>query len=165
LPAAEQRQIFEDQTVTAEKATFSIRSIYQLKMIRRIFISLVFMTVAFILFHVNALLLGQKIKTGKSECGNLKKPSDVLVDNVIWQVLETSKGRVSLLNAYLDTRLNRKVVRINALGPNFNKTFSNIHCQFWFEDGKVKTVRVSTFISLWITASTTSIKRILSSMK
>jgi hypothetical protein len=87
------------------------------------------------------------------------KTKHVFANNHIWQVMETSRGRVSLLNAYLDTRLNRKVVRINALGPNFNETFSNIHCQFWFDDGKVKIVRVFTFINLWITASHISLNQ------
>jgi hypothetical protein len=127
-------------------------------MIRRVFISLVSITAIFILFNIN-VQNQEKTRTGEFECDSLRKPREIFVDNVIWQVMETSRGRVSLLNAYLDTRFNRNVVRINALGPNFNETFSNIRCQFWFDDGKVKIVRVNEFISLWITASTISLKQ------
>lgn len=85
-------------------------------------------------------------------CNELKKPNEVLIDNVIWQVLELPEGRVNLLNAYLDTRFNRKYVRINSLGPyGLNKTFNQIYCQFWFEDQtKVKIEKVSKFVNLWI---------------
>jgi hypothetical protein len=120
-------------------------------MIRRVSISLVFITAIFILFNIN-VQNQEKTRTGEFECDSLRKPREIILDNVIWQVMKTRRGRINLLNAYLDSRFNRKVVRINALGPNFNETYRDIHCQFWFDDGKVKVVRVFRFFNLWKSA-------------
>jgi hypothetical protein len=114
---------------------------------------LVFLAVSISLTIFRLLIFkneSKELHDESSKCENLRKPVDVLVDNVVWQVLETAEGRVNLLNAYLDERFGRTVVRINANGPNINKTYDNIYCQFWFQDEKPLIMKVSKYRSLWI---------------
>lgn len=67
------------------------------------------------------------------QCGRYPDEQDILIDNVVWQVLEMPKGFVKLLNAYLDMRRNKSIVRINANGIHLNMSRDTIYCQFWFE--------------------------------
>lgn len=94
----------------------------------------------------------EKLEIRKAGCEKVQKPLDVMIDNVIWQVLETPEGRVNLLNAYLDERFNMQVVRINANGPSAEHFYQKILCQFWFDDENEKPiiVRVSSFQTLWL---------------
>jgi hypothetical protein len=43
--------------------------------------------------------------TQSSQCGRYPQKSDILIDNVNWQVLQIPIGFVYILNAYMDKRL------------------------------------------------------------
>ena len=90
-------------------------------------------------------------------CSRYPEERDIFIDNLIWQVLETPKGFVQLLNAYLDTRWNQTVVRVNANGPHFNKENDTIFCQFWFDKASPPyVVRASDFQILWVLRKSSS---------
>lgn len=88
---------------------------------------------------------------GSLECKLLQKPTRIVTNNFNWQIVNTLDGRVSLLNAYLDTRLNGTVVLINSNGPDLGNYFGNIFCQFYYDNDHEKPyfVKVSSFRSLW----------------
>lgn len=107
------------------------------------------------LFAFYKIILIQKIFQAEyyNRCESLQKPIDIMLDNLIWQVVETSQGRVNLLNAYLDERFDRKLVRVNSIGPkSLEVSYDRVYCQFWFENEKYnpQIVKVSKFVSLWI---------------
>lgn len=82
------------------------------------------------------------------KCGRFPKEEHITIDNVIWQVMETSNGFVKLLNAYLDTRQNRTVVRVNVNSVTINE--SMIFCQFWFDENPAPyVVQASEVFSMW----------------
>lgn len=72
-------------------------------------------------------------------CGKYPKEEDILIDNIVWQVLQMPQGFVKFLNAYLDLREKKPVVRINANGMFLNISFDIIYCQFWY-DGVVNPI-------------------------
>jgi hypothetical protein len=108
---------------------------------------------AFLMFVLFSLARNESepFSNDKSTCENLQKPEDVTINNIIWQVLETSDGRVNLLNAYLDERWNKTVVSINANGPNLNVSYHKVYCQFWFENiEQPLVVQVSEFRTMYL---------------
>jgi hypothetical protein len=82
-------------------------------------------------------------------CGRFPQEEHITVDNTIWQVLEISKGFVKILNAYLDTRQNKTVVRINV--NSVNLTESDIfYCQFWYDGSSNPIiVRATETLLMW----------------
>ena len=68
------------------------------------------------------------------ECVNrIPSEKEIIIDNLVWQILKTPHGRLKFFNAYLDTRQNKSVVRINSNGPRIYIQNKNLYCQFWFE--------------------------------
>lgn len=120
---------------------------------KRLLKIVVFVVITFVFYNMFSLN-ETEIALDQHQCKNLKKQNDVLMDNIVWQVLETPQGRLNLFNAYLDMRFNQKYVRINTIGPNFNESFEEIYCQFWFEDESIKPeiVKVFKFVNLWISS-------------
>ena len=62
-----------------------------------------------------------------------------MIDNVIWQVMEHPKGYVKILNAYLDQRQRKSVVRINVSSIPLNNS-DVVYCQFWHDNAHEPTV-------------------------
>lgn len=69
-----------------------------------------------------------------SSCGRYPRQEDIFTDNLIWQVLQTPSGFTYLLNAYLDARWNKTIVRVNAISRPLNITTQKLFCQFWFDE-------------------------------
>lgn len=76
-----------------------------------------------------------KISENAPKCGRYPLPLELNVENVYWQVLETSNGTIKMFNAYYDNRdfykdepLVRILAFINRVDPKV-KTF----CQLWFD--------------------------------
>jgi hypothetical protein len=84
-------------------------------------------------------------------CGRYPTEAQITVDNLFWQILELPKGFVNILNAYVDQRQNKSVVRVNVISFEFNVNETNvIHCQMWFgEEKSPKIVRVSEVLLIW----------------
>lgn len=99
---------------------------------RKFFLLLNGVLVAIYLLSFNSNRL-KSIKNETKTCGRFPQEEDVTVDNLIWQVLQLPKGFVKILNAYLDTRQNKTVVRINVNSVILSK-FDVFYCQFWFDD-------------------------------
>ena len=85
-----------------------------------------------------------KVKCRNSLCGVYPKQREIVVDNLIWQVLYSKNGIWSLLNAYLDTRQKKTLVRINAIGPKEDYEKAKVFCQFWCENRVQPLVVMST---------------------
>jgi hypothetical protein len=82
-------------------------------------------------------------------CGRYPRKSEISYDNEVWQLLETSNGSVFLLNAYLDERWERKVVKINAIAPELSKN-ERFFCQFWLDEATAPFVTETTeFQTQW----------------
>lgn len=67
-------------------------------------------------------------------CG--KFPSDVILENNNWQILNTTNGTFKIYNAYYDNRSEFKeqpVIRIYALFNRINPKIQT-YCQIWFKD-------------------------------
>lgn len=105
------------------------------------------------LFHFMILILPTEENDEISlefQCGHYPSEKDILIDNVVWQILEMPKGFVKLLNAYLDMRRNQSIVRVNANGIHLNITTDTIYCQFWFEgDKRPKVVKSSEYFMMY----------------
>lgn len=71
----------------------------------------------------------------KPKCGCFPSEKDILIDNVMWQILELEVGFLKLLNAYYDSRWNGTFVKINVNGPEINIQKHKIFCQFWIDEG------------------------------
>lgn len=81
-----------------------------------------------------------------------QQPSErkVFIHNMIWQVVETSKGILFLLNAYIDDRENKTIIRVNVNGIELNLTSDVIFCHLWFNgSSEAKTVRATEIILMW----------------
>lgn len=91
-----------------------------------------------------------KSKSVESQCGRYPGEEDLLIDNIVWQVLVTPRGPLKLLNAYLDTRKNRSVVRVNANGILLDIFSDSIYCQFWFDDeSQPEVAKATEFVIMW----------------
>lgn len=101
---------------------------------------LVIITSVFV-FYKNSELKNENVY---KVCGRYPEQKDIFVDNIIWQVLETSSGFFYLLNAFLDTRFERKQVRVLAILPTKRPT---VFCQFWYDDdtSKPEVVKAGVF--------------------
>ena len=89
-------------------------------------------------------------KISSKSCGRFPVDSDIIYDNVLWQILEMPNGFMKLFNAYLDERGNKTVVRVNVHSHNLNITRDVIYCQFWFKDNKQPfVIRALNFTLLW----------------
>lgn len=63
---------------------------------------------------------------------------EIVTDKDVWQVLQVSKKKkLKFFNAYLDTRQNPAVVRINSYGPKHFIENPELYCRFWYEDERV----------------------------
>lgn len=82
-------------------------------------------------------------------CGRFPEKEHITVDNTIWQLMELPKGFVRILNAYLDTRQNNSVVRLNVHSVHLNES-DVFYCQFWFDDVTEPTVVQATeVLGMW----------------
>lgn len=97
--------------------------------------AIVFLTVCFMILHRKYKSESkQNLSDIKTNCNpRFPEEKDLFIDKFIWQVLNTSHGHLKFLNAYLDTRPNRTVVRINSNGPKFYLNEQKVFCQFWFD--------------------------------
>lgn len=92
----------------------------------------------------------EKPKQNAITCGKYVHVEKIFTDNLVWQVLETPFGFLNLLNAYLDARWNRTIVRINVIAPPINIQTHTFFCQFWFgENSQPIVVKASEFQTLW----------------
>jgi hypothetical protein len=81
--------------------------------------------------------------TQSSQCGRYPQKSDILIDNVNWQVLQIPIGFVYILNAYMDARFNQNTVKINVNAPvALNISTTKLFCQLWFDDGTMDSLVV-----------------------
>jgi hypothetical protein len=123
-----------------------------MKKIRNFFLFLLLLSLLSSIVFFNKLLgESEKLLELKvSTCGRLPREENILIDNVVWQVLETPFGFIHMLNAYLDARWNRTVVRINVIAPPLNITTQKFYCQFWFDkESQPLVVEASEFQTMW----------------
>lgn len=122
-----------------------------IKKLKRLFLCFIFVSV-FISVYVFDRLLYSNPPTNLKEttCGRYPHETDILVDNIIWQVLDAPYGFVYLLNAYLDQRWNRTIIRINIISPEIDIATQKLYCQFWYDENLPPIVIEATeFQSLW----------------
>jgi hypothetical protein len=88
----------------------------------------------------------------KVQCGRFPQKQHITVDNIIWQHLKIAKGFYKLMNAYLDERENRTIVRVSMIGDRLNVETDAIYCQFWFDElpeAQPIVVRATQFFMMW----------------
>ena len=94
----------------------------------------------------------QKVNSSKISCGRLPQEEDILVDHVIWQALQTTRGSYRLLSAYYDDRQNKTIVRVLMIGDQLNVTKDEFYCQFWLDeepDSVPVVVEATQYILIW----------------
>jgi hypothetical protein len=121
---------------------------------RRSKIILVFFVIAiFIYFYIsNDIDVSKRVKKAflgvkTSSCGRYPMEEHITIDNLIWQVMEHPKGLVKILNAYLDLRQNKSVVRINVNSAELNNS-DIFYCQFWFDDVTPVVVKATDILGM-----------------
>lgn len=123
----------------------------KMKKIQRLFLYLVgsaSVVICFLIFSLDQFENERSIKL--KSCFRIPQESEIFIDNLIWQVLETRLGFLKLYNAYLDTRWNETVVRVNSNGPKMNITEDQLYCQFFFDDEtSPSVVKASEYLILW----------------
>jgi hypothetical protein len=88
-------------------------------------------------------------RTPNKTCGRFPTEDQILIDNLCWQVLENYGSSVSILNAYLDLRQNKSVVRINVNSKVLN-SYDTFYCQFWFDGSeRPKIVQSNEVVLMW----------------
>lgn len=107
------------------------------------------LVVAVSIFYI--YIFNPKNEKIKQICGRFPEEKHIMTDNVVWQVLEIpKKGFVKILNAYLDQRQNKTVVRINVNSPPLENQKDIFYCQFWFvNNSQPYIVRTSNIRTLW----------------
>jgi hypothetical protein len=121
----------------------------------KLFFVLTFTSLVFIFIFIQSDIQGTlsvKREISKTTCGRLPQEVDITIDNVIWQVLSIPKGFYKLMNAYLDQRFNKTVVRVSVIGDRLNIETDAIYCQFWFDElseTQPIVVRATEFSSMW----------------
>lgn len=122
------------------------------KNLRTFFIFIIFC--AFLVLLLTLVIVENNksyLQIKKKSCGRFPTEKEILVENLVWQVLETSKGFIKILNAYLDQRQLKTVVRINVNGIGLNISTDEIYCQFWQNDhSEPYVVKATEFILMWI---------------
>jgi hypothetical protein len=88
-------------------------------------------------------------RTSNKTCGRFPTEERILIDNLYWQVLENYGSSLSILNAYLDLRQNKSVVRLNVNSQVLN-SYEAFYCQFWFDGSKrPKIVQSNEVVLMW----------------
>lgn len=83
-------------------------------------------------------------------CGRFPSENNILRDNTFWQVSKTPKGLMKLFNAYLDTRMNKTMVRVTIMAAETSFPNDTIFCQFWFKNVKAPyVVKANEALLLW----------------
>ena len=105
--------------------------------------------VALTTFYI--FIFNPKSEKIKQICGRFPEEKHIMIDNVVWQVLELpERGFVKILNAYLDQRQNQTVVRINVNSPPLENQEDILYCQFWFANNlQPYIVKTSNIRTLW----------------
>lgn len=123
-----------------------------MKQFKHFMVVIISLQLLIIFFLYKITTLHEITSQNRKICGRLPQQEHITIDNVIWQVLEIPNGFYKLMNAYLDERENRKIVRVSAIGNRLNKTKDEIFCQFWFDENPETqpfVVRATQFIMIW----------------
>jgi hypothetical protein len=109
-----------------------------------------FVTLICMLFYFNLVpSIDKKLRRQFNTCGRYPTEKDITVDNLYWQILSHSKGLVNILNAYLDLRQNKSVVRINVISHFINNS-DTFYCQFWFNGTNTPlVVKATDVLQMW----------------
>lgn len=112
-------------------------------LIRKYYFILFALTVVSIYFIYLLCNGDESFSQQTKNCGRFPEEKDIFVDNVMWQVLETPVGFFYLLNAFLDTRWNKTIVRV-LLNSKVKRNGVKLFCQFWYDDDKSNPVVVES---------------------
>lgn len=118
---------------------------------RKIIFLVIFTVVSIVYFELN-FLDEPSSYAPKLTCGRLPEEEDILIDNLIWQIVQIQDRIYKLYNAYFDDRENKTVVRVGVLGERLNNVSDVIFCQFWFDetsDALPIVVRATQYIKMW----------------
>ena len=131
--------------------SFSQTVLEMIKELKKLFLSFIFISFFISVYVFNNFLESSHPRSSrKTTCGRYPHEADILVDNIIWQVLEAQFGFVHLLNAYLDQRWNQTIVRVNVISPEIDVTTQKFYCQLWYDEKLPPSIVEATeFQSLW----------------
>lgn len=94
----------------------------------------------------------KNVRKNTTICGRLPGEADLKFDKKMWQMFETSKSSYRIMNAYLDDRENRKIVRVAVSGDRLNITNDVVFCQFWINElpgTQPVVMKASQFVMMW----------------
>lgn len=99
--------------------------------------SLIFVLLCLDYFFDNEEQKDSLEKFDQNSCdAKIPKENEIIWDQSVWQILKTTYGSLRFFNAYLDTRLNQSVVRVNSNGPKIYIQNRDLFCQFWYNSDK-----------------------------